>query len=459
MAAAPGHSLSLSTEAEACAQAYAERLLHGLGRSERAQLSAEHPALAAARCGLHALTGPRDGAPRMPPAPLASCADAALAALRALPSGGALAGIDGAALLGERAACDGLQRAGAISPGGACRILPCADGHFAVQLARADDWALLPAWLECEPLHSWQAIAPVLRQRDSRELCERGALLGLAVAECAPPQHAARWCERLVAGKPRAASSARAPLVVDLSSLWAGPLCSQLLQTMGAHVIKVESRQRPDGARAGNACFFDLLNAGKDCVALDFGSAEGRALLRALIARADIVIEAARPRALQQMGIDAEACVAQQPGLSWISITGYGRRGGHGMRAAYGDDAAVGAGLAWMMAATHGAPGFVGDAVADPLTGLHAALCAWSGWLSGRGGLWSLALQQVVAHCIGAGADTSPSAMRARRDEWWAAIETAGAVVQPPSARVPTAQAAALGADTERVLAGSGTRC
>ena len=64
-------------------------------------------------------------------------------------------------------------------------------------------------------------------------------------------------------------------LVVDLSSLWAGPLCAQLLGQAGARVVKVESTTRPDGARQGPAGFYDLLHAGQRSVALDLTSPPG----------------------------------------------------------------------------------------------------------------------------------------------------------------------------------------
>lgn len=451
--------VALSATEAGVAGRYARSLLRALGRDAESNAPTESPAFANARCGLLALTGPAGAPPQMPPAPLASCAQGALAALVALPGGEALAHLDAAVLLGERAACNGLSRAGDIAPGGGCRLLACADGWLAVQLSRADDWALLPAWLEDDSVSDWEGLGRALRQSAASPLAERAALLGLAVADCAPPGASAGWYRRLARSPRRVEPSARPPVVLDLSSLWAGPLCSHLLQTMGARVIKLESRQRPDGARAGNADFFDLLNAGKECVALDFGSAEGMAQLRALIARADIVIEAARPRALQQLGIDAEHCVAEQPGLSWISLTGYGREDEPGMRAAYGDDAGAAAGLAWMMARAHGAPAFVGDAIADPLTGLHAALCAWSAWLSGEGGLWSLALRDVVAHCIASAGENSAAAVRTRAGAWQAELDVAEVTAQPPRARPPAGKAGALGADTQCVLEALAAPC
>src|SRR5262249_13648186 len=124
-----------------------------------------------------------------------------------------------------------------------------------------------------------------------------------------------------------AASSLR---VVDLSSLWARPPCGQLLEASGMPVVKVERSGRPDGAGRGRAEFFDLLNAGKESVVLDLDAAAGLGSLRALLEWADVVIESSRPRALQQLGIDAARLVAESRPRVWLSITGYGREGSQG---------------------------------------------------------------------------------------------------------------------------------
>jgi crotonobetainyl-CoA:carnitine CoA-transferase CaiB-like acyl-CoA transferase len=183
--------------------------------------------------------------------------------------------------------------------------------------------------------------------------------------------------------------------VVDLSSLWAGPLCSHLLQLAGARVSKVESRTRPDAAREGTPLHFARLNAGKEQRSMDLRAERGE-LLRLLDA-ADVVIESARPRALQQLGIDAMEYVAERPGKLWISITGYGRGDPAGQWVAFGDDAAAAAGaVRW----TAEGPEFVGDAIADPLTGLHAALAATKCLTQGVGGLLELSLAGVTAHCL-----------------------------------------------------------
>jgi len=234
--------------------------------------------------------------------------------------------------------------------------------------------------------------------------------------------------------------------VLDLSSLWAGPLCAHLLQLAGARVIKVESRARPDGARRGPRAFFDLLNAGKRSVALDLDREAGRAALRRLIERADVVVESARPRALRQMGIHAERCVAETPGLVWLSITGYGRGSA---RVAFGDDAACAAGLAGATGDSDG-PLFCGDAIADPLSGIHAARIAWEASRAGGGVLLDVALRDVAAF---AGAGDAGEARVVRRNGELA-VESAGgrAAVARPRRRAPRAAARSLGADTRAVL-------
>lgn len=441
------------------AAAYAARLLDSLGlHGCTPSAPGEHPALAWAGSGLMSLTGQADGPPQMCPAPLASCADGALAALAVLAPPGAFDGSRGSFLLAERAALMGLQRRGERSPGGACRLYPAADGWIGLNLAREDDWSLLPAWLELEgSVPAAESLPPLIRARRRDELVERGRLLGLAVAaDRLPGDEAVPWFS-LAAEGPRREVGERPPRVLDLSSLWAGPLCGHLLRRMGAEVIKLESPRRPDGARLGNAAFFDRLNDGKHCVAIDPGTAEGLRHWRALIAWADIVIEGSRPRALRQLGIDAEALVRERPGLCWISLSGYGRGEPREHWIAYGDDAAVAAGLSALMHQATGQHLICGDAIADPLTGLHAALAAWAAHRSGQSRLIAVALRDVVGHALQFDRPRSAEALRQRQDTWTAMALAAG--VREPRARQVTEQAHALGADTAVVLSRLGLAC
>ncbi|MCW0233211.1 MAG: CoA transferase, partial [Ferrovibrio sp.] len=247
----------------------------------------------------------------------------------------------------------------------------------------------------------------------------------------------------------RGEAAGRRPRVVDLSSLWAGPLCTHLLQRCGADVIKVESLHRPDGARGGAAAFFDLMHAGKRCAAFDFRSAAGRAQLLALLQSADIVVEASRPRALRQLGIDADALIAANPQLTWISLTGHGRAEPQAQWIAYGDDAGVAAGLSAELQRATGRWLICGDAIADPMAGLHAAFAAWAGWRRGGAGLIDLALVDVLRDCAGF---ELRGGTQERWRNWTQQLRASRQPVRPPQARRAPYAAAAIGADTANVM-------
>ena len=161
-----------------------------------------------------------------------------------------------------------------------------ADGWLAVSLARPDDVAALAAWLCARrPTRGPLAGRGADRRRVRRGRPRRpGRAAGPAHRRPglgrSPPDafglRAPHRCGRARPSEhrrpsPRAIDGAR---VVDLSSLWAGPLCGQLLAAAGADVVKVESTARPDGARQGPAAFFDLLNGVKRSVALDLRHVE-----------------------------------------------------------------------------------------------------------------------------------------------------------------------------------------
>jgi len=231
-------------------------------------------------------------------------------------------------------------------------------------------------------------------------------------------------------------------LVVDLSSLWAGPLCSHLLQRAGARVVKVESVHRPDGARHGPPAFFDLLHAGQESVALDFREAAGRAALRRLVETADVVVEGSRPRALEQLGIVAEDLLteAARSGAGprvWASITGYGRAAPGRDWVAFGDDAAVAGGLvAWDEAG----PCFLADAVADPCSGLVAAAAALAALAAGGRWLLDVSMRHVAAHLAG----PAPRQSARPPDDL---------VAEPPEARAGSRRAPDFGEHTDAILA------
>ncbi len=443
------------------ARDYAAHLLSTLGvvGASVPEANSHHPAVTWAMSGAMALTGNSGGPPRMCPVALASYAQGVVMGLSSLAEAPLPASLDGARLLGERAAIAGYRRNGSISAGGTCQFVEASDGWIAINLARSDDWAMLSALCGERINPDWSHLASAIRDRNADDLVEVGRELGLPIAQLGVPASSECWFE-IVSQPARAVAKRRShPIVIDLSSLWAGPLCGSLLTLMGARVIKVESVRRPDGARFGPIKFFDLLNSGKESVALDFSTAAGREDLGRLIASADIVIEASRPRALRQLGISAETFTEQNPGLVWLSITGYGRKGEESQWVAFGDDAGVAAGLSAIVSQNRRRPIFCGDAIGDPLTGLHAALLAWSRWRKGHGGIMSIALRDVVAHCISYDARRWGAPTRTRQRTWELLLEQLRVPVASPIARRRRGSARPLGADTCDVLRGLEKTC
>ena len=308
-----------------------------------------------------------------------------------------LAGANGLGLLAERAAMMGLPRSDRRSCGGASRLLRCSDDWIVVSLARESDIELIPAWLGVEPPTPGDAWATVEREstyRSSAEVVERAALLGLPCARVG--EVASADAVLLTPLGHAAARPLDGAVVMNLASLWAGPLCADALARSGARVITVESTRRPDGGRAAPR-FFRALHESSESVALDLTMGADQERLRQLLSHADVVIEGSRPRALQQMGIDALELTSSGP-VVWVSITSHGRAGQCGERVGFGDDAAVAGGLVGWVGDE---PRFVADAVADPLTGVVAAATVVQLLQSGGRWLVDLALARVARSMVG----------------------------------------------------------
>ena len=271
-------------------------------------------------------------------------------------------------------------------PRSAFRILQAADGWLALSLPRESDCELLPALIQGLVGEPWEAVASWLVTRPLEQAESRAVLLGLPAARIPRPGQAPRRPPVIAAaGGPR--TPVERPLVVDLSSLWAGPLAARLLGLVGARVLKVESVARPDGGSLGPPEFFRVMHAGHESKVIDFAD---RAALRGVLESADIVIEASRPRALRQLGLRAEEFAAR--GSVWVSITAYGRDDANAMRVGFGDDVAAGAGL---VAYLGGVPRAIGDALGDPITGVAAAAAALDQLATGGGAVLDVSMHDV----------------------------------------------------------------
>ena len=289
-----------------------------------------------------------------------------------------------------------LDPPGLVSANRACRLVRAGDGWIAVNLARDEDQDLIGAWLQSDPDGDpWQAVERDAPKRSAADLVAGAILLGLPVARVGEVASDTFAAPRLRMASP-SAPARRSPLrVVDLSALWAGPMCGALLAEMDADVVKVESERRPDPTRASTPEFFRRLNGRKSELQLDFAVADGRARLAAEISAADVLVTSARPRAFAGLGLDPETVFAANPALVWVAITGYGWSGAAADRVAFGDDAAAAGGLVGWTPDSE--PRFLGDALADPVTGLSAAVGALVALEAGGGLLVDVAMARCAA--------------------------------------------------------------
>ncbi|HEY1706906.1 MAG TPA: CoA transferase [Rhizomicrobium sp.] len=129
--------------------------------------------------------------------------------------------------------------------------------------------------------------------------------------------------------------------VADFTTTVAGPWCTRLLADCGAQVVKIEATGDGDILRFqppivdGMSRSYAQYNCGKESVALDLKSAAGITAARALIARADIVVENYRPGVMKRFGLDYETVSKEDPKLIYCSISGFGQTGPLAERAAY----------------------------------------------------------------------------------------------------------------------------
>ncbi len=294
--------------------------------------------------------------------------------------------IDAETLLSRDGPADSAAQ-GKVSANRRCRLLRCAAGWAALNLARDEDVALIPALTGGG--EDWSAIRAYGRTVDAE---------AFVTAACDLHLPASRLGEAPVADlvPPRAASPPVSGLrVVDCSALWAGPLCSGLLRSAGAHVVRIESCGRPDPTPLSSPRLDARLNGRKRRLALDLRGREGREQLLAEILAADVLVTSARPRALKALGLEPVALLAARPNLVWAAFTAHGWAAD---RVGFGDDCAVAGGL---VRHTRNGPHFLADALADPLTGLEGALSILSCIGEVHGGLLDISMSSIAAAYTG----------------------------------------------------------
>ncbi len=192
-------------------------------------------------------------------------------------------------------------------------------------------------------------------------------------------------------------------LVIDLSRLLPGPLCTMLLGDYGAEVIKIEDVEAGDPTRFvgplidGTGSFFRQLNRNKKSLALNLKSSEGRKVLEKLAKRADVLVEGFRPGVMSRLGVGYDSIKSINPRIVYVSISGYGQQGAYRERAGHDINYTALSGLLDLSAAKDGVPIMPAVQIADiaggslmAVNGIMFALYERS--ISGKGSYVDLAM-------------------------------------------------------------------
>jgi crotonobetainyl-CoA:carnitine CoA-transferase CaiB-like acyl-CoA transferase len=166
--------------------------------------------------------------------------------------------------------------------------------------------------------------------------------------------------------------------VVELGQFIAGPFCGQLLGDMGADVIKVEPPVSGDPMRewgqGSHKVAWEVIARNKRSVSANLRLAEGQALVRKLIASADVVVENFKPGTLEKWGLGPDVLLAENPGLIIARMSGYGQTGPYSDRAGFGGIGEAMGGWRYIVGEPDRAPSRMGVSIGDSLTATYGCM-------------------------------------------------------------------------------------
>ncbi|MGW0700569.1 CaiB/BaiF CoA transferase family protein [Streptomyces sp. NPDC002867] len=199
--------------------------------------------------------------------------------------------------------------------------------------------------------------------------------------------------------------------VLDLATLFAGPLCATLLGDFGAEVIKVEHPTRPDPSRGhgpakdGVGLWWKVLGRNKRNVTLDLSTAGGRATLLRLARTADVVVENFRPGTLEKWGLGWEELNEANPRLVLTRVTGFGQFGPYSRRPGFGTLAEAMSGFAAATGEPDGPPTLPPFGLADSVAALATAYAVMTALAArtttGRGQVVDMAIIEPILAVLG----------------------------------------------------------
>jgi crotonobetainyl-CoA:carnitine CoA-transferase CaiB-like acyl-CoA transferase len=167
--------------------------------------------------------------------------------------------------------------------------------------------------------------------------------------------------------------------VIDASTIFAGPLCCQILGDFGADVIKIEHPVTGDGMRGhghqknGVSLWWKEISRNKRTMGLDLSAPEGAQVFLKLVATADVVVENFRPGTLEKWGIGPDVLLELNPRLILLRLTGFGQVGPYSKRPGFGTLAEAMSGFAHMTGAAEGPPTLPSFGLADGICGIAAS--------------------------------------------------------------------------------------
>ena len=163
--------------------------------------------------------------------------------------------------------------------------------------------------------------------------------------------------------------------VLDLGRYQAGPRCAMILSDLGAEVIKVEE-PGGDESRGLGRVYWSAYNRGKKSITLNLRSEQGKALLRSLVPKVDMLLQNFRPGVMDAMGFGYETLKQLNPGLILINVSGFGQQGPYKHRPAYDPIGQAMSGLMNFTGPPDGPPVMTNSPIIDRITALHATIGA-----------------------------------------------------------------------------------
>jgi len=257
-----------------------------------------------------------------------------------------------------------------------------------------------------------------------------------------------------LAGKRRGLIGVR---VLDAATLFAGPTAAALLGDYGAEIVKIE-HPRGDGSRThgqskdGHSLWWKVIGRNKLTATLNLSLPDGQAIMRKLVASADVLIESFRPGVMEKWGLGWTDLSTINPRLVMLRVTGFGQTGPYAARPGFGTLAEAMSGFAHITGQPDGPPTLPPFGLADGLTGIAGALAVMIALyqrdtVHGRGEMIDLAVMDPILHVLGVQAteydqlgliqtrtgnksvNNAPRNLYATSDACWVAVSTSATSV------------------------------